>query len=134
MKTVNKIILIGYVGKEPENKVLPNGMEILSFYVATSESIKDKNTGTKTQKTDWHKIVFFNESAKYAKQFIKKGNKVYIEGRMTYQKWVNKEGQQVLTPKIMGEVFSALDGPPKGETNGNVRHDSYQDDDIDMPF
>lgn len=109
MKSLNKVQLIGYVGNEPKNDVLPNGIEVLRFSVATSETKRDKTTGDKTDHTEWHQVVFFNHGAKNAKIFVKKGARLYIDGKINYQKWVNKEGKEMLSTQIIGEDFVPLD-------------------------
>ncbi|WP_273721905.1 single-stranded DNA-binding protein, partial [Bartonella sp. ML71XJBT] len=90
---LNKVILIGYLGADPESKTMNSGAEIVNFSIATSESYTDKNTHQKVEKTEWHSVVIFNPHlAKIALQYLHKGSKVYVEGKLQTRKWQDKNG------------------------------------------
>lgn len=111
---VNKVILIGNLGQDPETKSLPSGSAVTNISVATSESWKDKQTGEKKEHTEWHKVVFFDRLAEIAGQYLKKGSKVYIEGRLTTRKWQDKEGKDRYTTEIRAMEMQMLDSKPGG--------------------
>lgn len=108
--SVNKVILVGNLGKDPETRTLNSGDEMASFSLATSETWRDKNTGDKRERTEWHQIVVFNDAlVKVVRQFLKKGMKVYIEGQMQTRKWEDQSGQtryttEVVLPRFRGEI------------------------------
>ncbi|SSZ40485.1 single-stranded DNA-binding protein [Bartonella grahamii] len=112
---LNKVILIGHLGANPESKTMPSGGEVVNFRMATSESYIDKATNKKVDKTEWHSIVVFNPHlAKVALQYLSKGSKVYIEGRLQTRKWQDKNGveryvTEVILPQYKGEL-KLLDG------------------------
>lgn len=104
---LNKVIIIGNLGADPEIRTTQDGKEIATLKVATSESWKDKN-GERQQKTEWHKVVIFSEGlAKVAKNYLRKGSKVYIEGKLTTRKWQDKEGKDNYTTEIVLQGFNA---------------------------
>ena len=115
MAGVNKVILVGNLGADPEVRQLPSGEPVVNLRVATSESWRDKNSGERTEKTEWHRVVIFNENlAKVAEKYLRKGSKVYLEGALQTRKWTNKEGQEqysteVVLQKFRGELVM-LDG------------------------
>ncbi len=92
MASVNKVILVGNLGKDPETRYMPNGDQVTNVTIATSESWKDKNSGEQKEATEWHRVVFFRRLAEIAGQYLKKGSQVYIEGSLKTRKWQNKEG------------------------------------------
>ncbi len=113
--SVNKVILIGNVGKDPEIRRTQDGRPIASLTLATSESWRDKNTGEKKEKTEWHRVVVFNEGlCKVVEQYVKKGAKLYIEGQLQTRKWQNKEGQDQYSTEVVLQGFNGsltmLDG------------------------
>ena len=111
MRGVNKCILIGLLGKDPEVKYMPSGNAVASFSLATDESYTDKSTGQKIQKTEWHSIKMFGKLAEIAGQYIKKGSKVYIEGKLQTSKWQDKEsGQDRYKTEIVADQMQMLDG------------------------
>jgi single-strand DNA-binding protein len=89
---INKVILIGNLGQDPEVKYMPNGGAVTNVTIATSESWKDKNTGEQVNKTEWHRVVFFKRLAEIVGEYLKKGSKVYIEGKLTTRKWQDQSG------------------------------------------
>jgi single-strand DNA-binding protein len=127
--SVNKVILIGNLGKDPEIRTLPSGEKIANLTLATSEQWRDKNSGERKEKTEWHRVVIFNENiAKVAENYLKKGAKVYIEGSLQTRKWtdnagVEKYSTEVVLQKFRGEL-TMLD--TKGEGGGGRDYgDSY---------
>ena len=125
--SVNKVILIGNLGKDPEVRRLNSGEPVVNLSVATSENWRDKQSGERKEKTEWHRVVIFNENiAKVAEQYLKKGAKVYIEGQLQTRKWTDQAGAEkysteVVLQKYRGEL-TMLDG--KGEGGGR----SYEDE------
>lgn len=106
---VNKVILIGNLGKDPEVRYSPNGGAIANITLATSESWKDKNTGETVDKTEWHRVVFFRRLAEIAGEYLKKGSKVYIDGKLQTRKWQDKDGQDRWTTEIVANEMQMLD-------------------------
>lgn len=106
MAGVNKVILVGNLGKDPEVRRTQSGEPVVSFSIATSESWRDKSSGERKEKTEWHRIVIFNENlAKVAEQYLRKGSKVYIEGQLSTRKWTDKDGQEKYTTEIVLNRF-----------------------------
>ncbi len=114
---VNKVILVGNLGNDPESRSFPNGDAITNISVATSESWKDKNTGEMREKTEWHRVVFFRRLAEIAAQYLKKGSKVYIEGKLQTRQW-EKDGQKHYSTEIMGDQMQMLDSRGEGGSGG----------------
>ena len=113
--SVNKVILIGNLGKDPESRSFQNGGKVVSFSVATSESWKDKNSGDRKDRTEWHNVSIFSEGlARIAEQYLKKGSKVYLEGQLETRKWQDKEGNDRFTTDVVLRNFNSsmvlLDG------------------------
>ncbi len=108
-KGINKVIIIGNLGNEPESRKLPNGNSVASFSVATSENWSDK-AGAKHEKTEWHRVVFFHRLAEVAAQYLKKGAKVYIEGKIQTRKYTDKNGQEKTVTEILGNELQMLGG------------------------
>lgn len=106
---INKVILVGNLGKDPEAKFMPNGNAVTNITVATSESWKDKQTGQQQERTEWHRIVFFNRLAEIASEYLKKGSKVYIEGSLRTRKWQGQDGQDRYTTEIVANEMQMLD-------------------------
>ena len=107
MASVNKVILIGNLGKDPETRYLPSGDAVANFSIATTETFKDKS-GTKQEHTEWHRISFFGRQAEIAGEYLKKGSPVYVEGRIRTRKWQDKEGQDRYTTEIVGDRMQLL--------------------------
>ena len=105
---VNKVILIGNLGKDPETRSLPSGGAVANVTVATTDGWKDKQTGEKKEHTEWHNVVFFDRLAEIAGQYLKKGSKVYIEGTLRTRKWQDKEGKDRYTTEIRGDTMQML--------------------------
>ncbi len=115
-KGVNKVILIGNLGNDPEIKFLTNGDAVCNLSIATSESWKDKSTGQPQERTEWHRVVFFRKPAEIIGEYTKKGSKLYIEGSLQTRKWQDKDGNDRYTTEIRGDQFQFLDS--KGDNQG----------------
>jgi len=115
---INKVILIGNLGKDPEVRYMPSGSAVTNVTVATSENWKDKQTGEKQERTEWHNVVFFNRLAEIAGEYLKKGSKVYIEGSLRTRKWQDKNGQDRYTTEIVANEMQMLDSRGGGEGYG----------------
>ncbi|MEE8387158.1 MAG: single-stranded DNA-binding protein [Acidiferrobacterales bacterium] len=105
---VNKVILVGHLGKDPEVRYAPSGQAIANITVATSDSWKDKTTGEKQERTEWHRVVFFSRLAEIVGEYLKKGSQVYIEGRIQTRKWQDKEGNDRYTTEIVANEMQML--------------------------
>lgn len=125
MRGVNKVILVGTLGRDPETKSFPNGGSLTQFSIATSESWNDKNTGERQEITEWHRIVLNNRLGEVAQQYLRKGSKVYIEGSLRTRKWTDKEGQERFTTEIRGDSMQMLDGPRGGDNQGQGMDGNY---------
>lgn len=125
---INKVILIGNLGNDPEIKYMPNGEAVANVSVATSESWKDKNTGEQVERTEWHRVVFFRRLAEIVGEYLKKGSKVYIEGKLQTRKWQGQDGQDRFTTEIVANEMQMLDnrggGAPAGAANFDSRPQS----------
>ena len=115
MRGVNKVILVGTLGRDPETKTFPNGGSLTQFSIATSESWTDKNTGERKENTEWHRIVASNRLGEIAQQYLKKGSKVYIEGKLKTRQWTDQNGQERYTTEISANELQMLDS--KGDSN-----------------
>lgn len=114
---VNKVILVGNLGKDPDVRYMPNGAAVTSITVATSDSWKDKSTGQPVEKTEWHNVVFYRKLAEIAGQYLKKGSKVYIEGSLKTSKWQDKEtGSDRYKTEIVANEMQMLDSRGGGST------------------
>jgi single-strand DNA-binding protein len=106
---INKVILIGNLGKDPETRYMPSGGAVTNVTLATSESWKDKNTGEQQERTEWHRVVFFNRLGEIAGEYLKKGSKVYVEGSLRTRKWQGQDGQDRYTTEIVANEMQMLD-------------------------
>ena len=144
MAGVNRVIIIGHLGNDPEIRTMPNGEQVANITVATSESWTDKNTGEKKTQTEWHRIVLYRRLAEIAGQYLTKGSQVYIEGRLKTRKWQDSNGQDRYTTEIQGDNLQMLGGrqdEPKQAKSGKAKpnplsamaeQDGFPDDNI--PF
>ena len=115
---VNKVILIGNIGKDPEMRFTPNGVAVANLTIATSESWKDKTSGENVERTEWHRVVMFQRLAEIAGEYLRKGSKIYVEGRLQTRKWQDKTtGQDRYTTEIVGDSMQMLDSKGSGATN-----------------
>jgi single-strand DNA-binding protein len=111
---INRVTLIGNLGDNPEVNATSGGTVVANLSIATDESYKDKNTGQLVPKTEWHRVVFFSRLAEVARDYLKKGSKVYIEGSLTTRKWQDQNGQDRYTTEIKGREMQMLDSKPEG--------------------
>jgi single-strand DNA-binding protein len=118
MASVNKVILVGNLGRDPEVRFMPNGEAVCNFSIATTDSWKDK-AGAKQEKTEWHNIVMYRKLAEIAGEYLKKGRPVYIEGRLQTRKWQTKEGQDRYTTEIIADQMQMLGGREAGGSNAS---------------
>ena len=121
--SVNKVILVGNLGRDPESRSFQNGGKVVNLRIATSESWKDRNSGERKEKTEWHSVAIFNEGlANVAERFLRKGSKVYIEGQLQTRKWQDQNGQDKYSTEIVlqgfNSVLTMLDGPQGGAGGG----------------
>ncbi|HUO94199.1 MAG TPA: single-stranded DNA-binding protein [Rhizomicrobium sp.] len=127
--SVNKVILVGNLGKDPEIRRMTSGEPVVNLSVATSESWRDKASGERKERTEWHRVVIFNENlAKVAEQYLRKGSKVYLEGQLSTRKWTDKDGQEkysteVVLNRFRGELVM-LDGRSEGGGGAMARSGS----------
>ena len=158
---INKVILIGHVGGDPEVRYLPNGNAVASFTLATTESWKDKTTGEKQDRTEWHRISCFNRLGEIVGEYVRKGSKLYVEGSLRTRKWQDQQGQDRYTTEIIANDIQMLDGKgsnaggyenmpqtqqyapsapasankPQAQATANaVPHDAFDQLDDDVPF
>lgn len=119
MAGINKVIIVGHLGNDPEMRSMPNGEAVANISVATSEAWTDKNTGERREVTEWHRIVFYRKLAEICGQYLKKGAQVYIEGRLRTRKWQDQNGQDRYTTEIQGDVMQMLGTRPQSADGAN---------------
>jgi len=129
MASVNKIIIVGNLGRDPETRYLPSGEAVTNISIATTDTWKDKATGEKKEATEWHRVAFFGRLAEIAGEYLKKGSQVYVEGSLRTRKWQDKEGKDRYTTEIRADTMQMLGsragaGEPRGETRGEPRGDA----------
>ena len=133
MASVNKVLLVGNLGKDPELKFMPNGEAVANITLATSEVWKDKS-GVKQEKTEWHRVTFFRRLAEIVGEHLKKGSSIYLEGRLETRKWTDKEGVERYTTEIIANEMKMLGKPPEsGDRQEPVKAKSGFDD-MNIPF
>lgn len=130
--SVNKVILIGNLGRDPEVRSFPNGGKVCNISIATAESWRDKASGERKERTEWHKIAIFNDTlVKVAEQYLHKGSKVYVEGQLETRKWQDKDGKDCYATEVVlrnfGSVLTLLDGK-QAEEGGSQRYDRKEND------
>jgi len=128
---INKVILVGNCGQDPDVKYMPSGGEVTNISIATSESWKDKQTGEKRDRTEWHRVVFFNQLAKIAGEYLRKGSQVYVEGSIRTRKWQDQNGQDRYTTEIVANEMQMLGS--RAGTSGMDADPGYAPEDIGMP-
>jgi single-strand DNA-binding protein len=155
MASVNKVILIGNLGRDPEVRYLPSGDAVANLNVATTEKWKDKN-GEQQEQTEWHRVAFFGRQAEICGEYLRKGSQVYIEGRLQTRKWTDKDGNERYTTEIRGDRMQMLGGraagagaeppaparepeastsaSPPGKSTGSKKAANFDDLDDDIPF
>ncbi|VAW90576.1 Single-stranded DNA-binding protein [hydrothermal vent metagenome] len=121
---INKVILIGNLGKDPEVRYMPNGQAVANVTLATSESWKDKNTGEQQERTEWHRVVFYRRLGEIAGEYLKKGSKVYVEGKLQTKKWQDNSGNDRYTTEIVANEMQMLDSKGAGGSNQYNQQDS----------
>jgi single-strand DNA-binding protein len=114
MSGINKVILIGNLGRDPETRYMPSGKAATNFSIATSERFKDRETGEPQERTEWHRIATFDRLAEISAEYLKKGSKVYIEGRLRTRKWQDKEGKDRYSTEIIADQMQMLDSRGAG--------------------
>ena len=147
MASVNRVILVGNLGADPDQRFLPNGDAVCNIKIATSESWKDKQTGDKKEATEWHRVVFFRRLAEIAGQYLTKGSLVYVEGSLKTRKWQDKDGSDRYTTEIVGSEMKMLGGKGDGEQRQapqserpqsqgapSKKKPTFDDADEDLPF
>jgi single-strand DNA-binding protein len=127
MASVNKVILIGNLGRDPETRYMPDGGAVTNVSIATTETWKDKN-GEKQEKTEWHRVAFFGKLAEIAGEYLKKGSQVYVEGRLQTRKWQDKDGADKYTTEIVADRMQML-GSRQGMGGGEREREAPQDRD-----
>ena len=115
---INKVILIGNLGQDPETRAMPSGKAVTNVRVATSDSWRDKTTGEQKEQTEWHTVVFFDRLAEIAAEYLRKGSQVYIEGRLRTRKWQDKSGNDRYTTEVVANEMQMLGGRPGGAPAG----------------
>lgn len=130
--SVNKVILVGNLGRDPEVRSFPNGGKVCNLRIATSESWRDKNTGERKDRTEWHSVAIFNENlAKIAEQYLRKGSKVYVEGQLETRKWQDQSGADRYTTEVVLRAFrgelTLLDGRDGGGSGGGSQSGGYDE-------
>ncbi len=141
MASVNKVILVGNLGKDPETRYMSNGEAVTNITLATTETWKDKSSGEKNEKTEWHRITMYRKLAEIAGEYLKKGRQVYIEGRLETRKWQDKSGQDRYTTEIIANDMKMLGNrqeskpdqenkPQKSQASGS----GFDDMDDSIPF
>ena len=142
MSSVNKVILVGNTGRDPEIRAMQDGREIANLTLATSESWKDKNTGERKEKSEWHRVAIFNEGlVNVVKNYVKKGDKLYIEGKLQTRKWQDKEGRDNYTTEIVLQGFDSklvmLSQKSGDNAHNQAKQNGFQPDnglDDEIPF
>lgn len=137
---LNKVLLIGYLGRDPEVRYTPGGAAVANLSLATTETWKDKQTGDKKESTEWHRVVMFGRLAEIAGEYLKKGSQIYVEGRLQTRKWQDKDGVDRYTTEVVAGGMKMLGG--RGSSGGDrggdrPRHNSpppADDFDDDIPF
>jgi single-strand DNA-binding protein len=119
MASVNKVILIGNLGRDPEVRYAPSGAAICNVAIATSRNWKDKTTGERQEETEWHRVVFYDRLAEIAGEYLKKGKSVYVEGRLKTRKWTDKDGVEKYTTEIIAQEMTMLGGREGGGGGGS---------------
>ena len=149
---INKVIIVGNVGGDPETRYMPSGSAVTNLTVATNESWKDKQTGEKKERTEWHRVAMFNRLAEIAAEYLRKGSQVYIEGKLRTRKWQDKDGQDRYTTEIIADEMQMLGGRggdfgggsgggssrassgASQDSGGSPPHPGPDDFDDDIPF
>ena len=143
MSSVNKVILVGHLGRDPETRYMPNGEAVTNLAIATSETWKDKNSGDKKESVEWHRVTMYRKLAEVAGQYLKKGSLIYLEGKNQTRKWTDKDGVERYTTEVIADTMQMLGSktasepssanPAPSETKPRT-NDDFADLDSDIPF
>ncbi|MCS6767056.1 MAG: single-stranded DNA-binding protein [Candidatus Protistobacter heckmanni] len=125
MASINKVILVGNLGANPETRYLPSGDAVSNIRLATTDRYKDKSSGEWKESTEWHRIAFFGKLAEIAGQYLKKGSQVYVEGKIRTRKWQDKDGQDKYSTEIVADVMQMLGGRQSGGGGGGDEGGGY---------
>ena len=140
---INKVILVGNLGQDPETRYMPSGAAVTNMTVATNETWKDKQSGEQKERTEWHRVAMFGRLAEIAAEYLRKGSQVYIEGKLRTRKWQDKQGNDRYTTEVIADEMQMLGGrsggggPPMGASSapsGPAPGPSGDDFDDDIPF
>lgn len=134
MASVNKVILVGHMGQEPETRYLPDGTPTVRLSLATTDTWKNRASGEKQERTEWHRIVMFGKLAEIAAEYTHKGSQLYIEGRLRTQKWTDKQNIERYTTEIVAEKLQLLGKKEGGNGNNAAPNPDHGFDDPDIPF
>ena len=126
MRGINKVILIGTLGKDPEVRYMPDGGAVCNVSLATNESWKDKNTGDQRQSTEWHHLIFYRRLAEIAGEYLRKASQIYVEGKLKTRKWQDKNGNDRYTTEIIVSEMQMLGGGNRNENGGTYRDSGQQ--------
>lgn len=132
--SINKVIIIGNLGRDPENRYLPNGEQVTSIAVATTDRWRDKATGEQKEATEWHRISFFGKLAEIAGQYLKKGAQVYVEGRLKTRNYTDKNGIERYQTEIIADQMQMLGQKPDGQQTKRNTYQAGKDGSDDIPF
>ena len=130
MASVNKVILIGNLGRDPETRYMPNGEAVTNITLATTETWKDRTSGERQEKTEWHRVTFYRRLAEIAGEYLKKGSQVFVEGRLETRKWTDKEGKDRYTTEIIANEMKMLGSRPGA---GTPSYDASEDGGASRP-
>ena len=122
---INKVILVGYLGADPDTRYMPSGGAVTNLSIATSESWKDKQSGEQKERTEWHKVAMFNRLAEISAEYLRKGSQVYIEGKLRTRKWQDKDGKDRWTTEIVADEMQMLGGRGGGGGGAPAQNDDY---------
>lgn len=138
MASICKVILVGHLGRDPENRYLPSGEQVTSIAIATTDRWRDKATGDMKEQTEWHRISFFGKLAEISGQYLKKGSQVYVEGRIRTRKYTDRDGIERYTTEIIGDRMQMLGGKPEQSGGRNsyaeAKETGRMPQDDDIPF
>ncbi len=129
---INKVIIVGNLGADPDSRAMPSGNAVTNISVATSESWNDRDTGEKKEKTEWHRVVFFNRLAEIAAQYLKKGSQVYVEGKLQTRKWEDKEGNERWTTEVVANQMQMLGDRMSNDMSSDNASSSQSSSDNDF--
>ncbi len=129
---INKVIIVGNLGADPDSRAMPSGNAVTNISVATSESWNDRDSGEKKEKTEWHRVVFFNRLAEIAAQYLKKGSQVYVEGKLQTRKWEDKEGNERWTTEVVANQMQMLGDRMSGDMSNDNASSSQSTSDNDF--